>query len=403
MKPWLSVVGMGADGLDGISAVAREIIASAEVLVGGERHLAMAGNRVAERLAWARPLGDTVDAIAARRGKRVVVLATGDPMWFGIGTTLARRFARDEMIILPHIGAFSLAASRMGWSLADAATITLHGRPLDLLALHLAPQARLLILSENGQTPAQVAAFLRDRFWGPSEIAVLENLGSDAERRIDGTAASWNAGPCADLNTLAVRCIAGTDARPLSRLAGLPDDAFAHDGQLTKREVRAATLAALSPLPGQLLWDVGAGCGSISIEWMRSAHGTRAIAVERNADRRAVIARNAAALGVPGLRIVTGTAPDALAGLEAPDAIFVGGGASAQGLLDACWAALKPGGRFVANAVTVEGETALAGCRARLGGDLVRIAVSRAEPVGSMQGWRAMMPVTQWSAAKPHG
>ena len=226
MKPWLSVIGVGADGLDGVGAVARELIADAETVVGGHRHLAMFAGGGAERLSWASPLSDTVDAIEARRGRRVVVLATGDPMWFGIGATLARRFARDEMIILPHLGAFSLAAARMGWSLADAETITLHGRPLDLLALHLAPQARLLILSEDGQTPARVAAYLRDRGWGPSEIAVLENLGSDDERRVDGLAERWNAGPCADLNTLAVRCVPGPGARAWSRAPGLPDDAF---------------------------------------------------------------------------------------------------------------------------------------------------------------------------------
>jgi precorrin-6Y C5,15-methyltransferase (decarboxylating) len=402
MKPWLAVIGVGADGLDGVSAVARTLIAGAETLVGGSRHLAMIANGSAERLTWASPLIDTIDAIAERRGRRVVVLATGDPMWFGIGATLAQRFARDEMTILPHLGAFSLAASRMGWPLADVETVTVHGRPLDLLALHLAPHARLLILSEDGQTPAKVAAFLRDGGWGPSEIAVLENLGSADERRVDGIAERWNAGPCADLNTLAVRCLPAPGARPLSRAPGLPDNAFTHDGQLTKREVRAATLAALGPLRGQLLWDVGAGCGSISIEWMRSAPAARSIAVERNADRRALIAQNAAALGVPQLKIVAGTAPAALAGLEPPDAVFIGGGVSSEGLVEMCWAALKPGGRFVANAVTIEGESALAACRARFGGDLVRIAVSRAEPIGSMQGWRPLMPVTQWSAAKPH-
>jgi precorrin-6B C5,15-methyltransferase / cobalt-precorrin-6B C5,C15-methyltransferase len=402
MTPWFSIVGIGADGLDGVSSAARTLIGDAEVLVGGARHLDMVANGGAERLTWETPLSKTVEAIAARRGRRVVVLATGDPMWFGIGVTLARRFTRDEMAVLPHLGAFSLAAARMGWSLADTETITLHGRPLDLLALHLAPGMRLLILSENGKTPAQVATFLRDHGWGRSELTVLETLGGDGERAIDGVAAQWNAGPCADLNTIAVHCKPDPGTRALSRTPGLPDDAFKHDGQLTKREVRAATLAALSPLPGQLLWDVGAGCGSIAIEWMRGARSTRAIAIEKAPGRRALVAQNASALGVPKLRIVDGEAPGALDGLDAPDAVFVGGGLSASGLVERCWAALRPGGRLVANAVTIEGETAAAASRARFGGELIRIAVSRAEPVGGLQGWRPLMPVTQWSVTKAH-
>lgn len=403
MTPWLSIVGVGADGLDGLSPVARSLVERAEILVGGKRHLAMVANGAAERLTWATPLSDTVKAIKARRGRRVVVLATGDPMWFGIGVTLARHFPREEITVLPHLSAFTLAASRMGWPLADTETVTLHGRPLDLLALYLAPEARLLVLSENGETSAAVAAFLRARGWGPSELTVLENLGGGAERRVDGVAESWNAGSCADLNTLAIRCIPGPDARVLSRAPGLPDDAFVHDGQLTKREIRAATLAALAPLPGQLLWDVGAGCGSIAIEWMRAVRGARAVAIERNASRLALIARNAAALGVPKLRVIEGEAPDALAALEAPDAIFIGGGLSAPGMIDACWQKLKPGGRIVANAVTIEGESILAGSQARIGGDLRRIAVSRAEPLGGRHGWRALVPVTQWEAVKRNG
>ncbi len=403
MNPWLSIVGVGADGLHGISAIARGLIDRADVLVGGQRHLAMVADGAAERLTWATPLSDTVKAIKARRGRRVVVLATGDPMWFGIGVTLARHFPHDEMTILPHLSAFTLAAARMGWPLAETETITLHGRPIDLLALHLAPGARLLVLSENGTTPATVAAFLRARGWGASEITVLENLGGDAERRVDGVADSWNTGASADLNTLAVRCVPGPDARVQSRAPGLPDDAFVHDGQLTKREVRAATLSALAPLPGQRLWDVGAGCGSIAIEWMRAARGMQAVAIERHAARHALIARNAATLGVPRLRVIGGEAPGALAGLETPDAIFIGGGLSAPGMIDACWPRLRPGGRLVANAVTVEGESILAGWHARLGGALRRIAVSRAEPVGGRLGWRTLMPVTQWEAVKDDG
>ena len=400
MTAWLSIVGVGADGLPGLTPAARALIDSAEVLVGGTRHLGMV-NGSAERLTWETPLSRTVEAIAARRGRRVVVLASGDPMWFGIGVTLARRFPRGEIAILPHLGAFSLAASRLGWPLADVEAITLHGRPLDLLALHLSPGARLLILSENGDTPARVAAFLRDRGWGRSTITVLENLGATDERGIDGIAAQWNAGPCADLNTIAVACVADPGTRALSRAPGLPDDAFVHDGQLTKREMRAATLAALVPLPGQVLWDIGAGCGSIGIEWMRAARGSRAIAIEREPSRQALIAQNAAALGVPRLRVVAGTAPDALRDLESPDAIFIGGGLS-ETVVEFCWDGLKPAGRLAANAVTLEGEAILLDAYARRGGELSRIAIGRAGAIGGRTAFRPLMPVTQWSVTK-HG
>jgi precorrin-6Y C5,15-methyltransferase (decarboxylating) len=402
MTAWLSVIGVGADGLTGLTPAAQAMVRAAEVVVGGQRHLAMV-NGGAERLTWETPLSRTVDAIAARRGRRVVVLATGDPMWFGIGVTLARRFARDEIAILPHLSAFSLAAARMGWPLAESEALTLHGRPLDLLALHLAPGARLLVLSENGETPARVASFLRDRGWGRSAITVLENLGAADERCVAGIAAQWNAGPCVDLNTIAIACVADAGTRVLSRAPGLPDDAFVHDGQLTKREVRAATLAALAPQPGQFLWDVGAGCGSIAIEWMRAARGARAIAVEREPARQALIAQNASALGVPALRVVAGTAPDALAGLDPPDAVFIGGGLSAPTMVESCWSALKPSGRLVANAVTLDGETALAAAQARHGGELIRISISRAGAVGAHAAWRPLMPVTQWSASKADG
>ena len=401
MTPWLSIIGIGADGLDSLAPASRRLIEAAEVIVGGARHLAMVPNGAAERLSWSAPLSKTVDAIKARRGKRVVVLATGDPMWFGIGVTLARHFPRAEMIVLPHLSAFTLAASRMGWPLAETETITLHGRPLDLLALHLAPGARLLILSEDGETPSQVASFLRARGWGQSAITVLEHLGGAEERRVDGVAADWTVGPCADLNTLAVLCVPGPDARALSRVPGLPDDAFTHDGQLTKREIRAATLAALAPLPGQLLWDVGAGCGSVAIEWMRAARNARAVAIERDPSRLALIARNAAALGVPKLDIGAGEAPAALTDLAEPDAIFIGGGLSVPGLVEKCWTALKQGGRLVANAVTIEGEATLFSSQGKFGGQLTRIQISRAEPVGRFTGWQMLMPITQWTVLKP--
>ncbi len=397
--PWLTLVGIGEDGLAGLSPVARRLVDTAEVLIGGERHLAFVGSHHAERLAWRSPLTATFDDIATRRGRRVVILASGDPMWFGIGATLAGRFPPEEMTVVPHPGAFSLAASRLGWPLGEVTTLTLHARPLDRLTLHLAPGARLLVLTEDGKAPGAIAAYLTTRGWGASRLVLLERLGGSQERRLAGTAQEWSHAPGADLNTLAIDCIAGPNARPLSRIAGLPDDVFVNDGQLTKREVRAATLSALAPLPGQTLWDVGAGSGAISIEWLRAAHGARAFAVERDETRRDFILRNAATLGVPELNLVAGEAPAALGDLPAPDAVFIGGGLSVDGLVETCLKALRPGGRLVANAVTVEGEARLFALHGKHGGQLARIAVSRAEPVGAFQGWRALMPVTQWILA----
>ncbi|MEQ9491462.1 MAG: precorrin-6y C5,15-methyltransferase (decarboxylating) subunit CbiE [Alphaproteobacteria bacterium] len=395
----IAIIGIGEDGLSGLTASARALVDTAEVLVGGARHLAMIDDtHTAERLTWRSPLKDTVADIAARRDKRLVVLATGDPMSYGIGVTLGREFGRDAVTVLPAVGAFSLAAARLGWPLEDVDRITLHGRPMAMLAAFVRPGARLLVLSEDGTTPAQVAAHLSTAGYGGSEIRVMEHLGGDDEAILSGTAAEWSIGTCRDLNTIAVECIAGPDARVFSRAAGLPDDAFDHDGQMTKREVRAATLAVLAPQPNALLWDVGAGAGSVAIEWMRL--GGKAIGIERSADRIAKAAANASALGVPTLRLIHGDAPDALDGLSAPDAVFIGGGITSPGMGKLCWNMLKPGGRLVCNAVTAEGEMALTQLHTEIGGAMTRIAVSRLEPVGPYHGWRPLMPVTQFHAVK---
>jgi precorrin-6Y C5,15-methyltransferase (decarboxylating) len=319
---------------------------------------------IAERLTWQRPLTDTLAAIAARRGRRVTVLASGDPLWYGVGAVLARHFSRDEMTILPQPGAFSLAAARLGWAIADCTVLSLHARPLDTLRLHLAPHRRLLLLSDDGATPRAVARLLTELGWGPSVLTVLEHLGGPREAALGEEAQDWGERRTADLNTIALECRAGPEARPLSRLAGLPDDAFEHDGQLTKREVRAMTLAALAPLPGEALWDIGAGCGSIAIEWLRAV-------------------------------------AQAIAGLDLPDAIFVGGGIADPELVPALWDALRPGGRLVANVVSLAGERAILEWQAHHDGSLTRIAISHAEPLGAQQGWRPQLPVTQLAATKP--
>ncbi|HXP06477.1 MAG TPA: precorrin-6y C5,15-methyltransferase (decarboxylating) subunit CbiE [Stellaceae bacterium] len=401
MTAWLTIIGIGDDGLAGLAPAARALVETAEVIVGGARHLAMVPDSAADRLPWRQPFSDSIAAIAAHRGRRVVVLASGDPMWFGAGAILARRFSREAMTVLPHPGAFSFAAARLGWPIADCTTLSLHARPLDTLRLHLAEGHRVLILSEDGDTPRAVAQLLTGSGWGPSRLAVLEHLGGPAERTVEATAQDWGSRKAADLNTIALECQATPGVRGLPRLAGLPDGAFEHDGQLTKREIRAATLAALAPLSGETLWDVGAGCGSVAIEWLRGGDNLSAVAIERDPARVAMIARNAAVLGVPDLRIVNGAAPQALAGLPTPDAIFVGGGMGEPDLLPALWQALRPGGRLVANVISVEGERAVLECQARHGGSLTRLAVSRAEPLGGRHAWRRLIAVTQWAAVKP--
>ncbi len=396
---WLSIVGIGEDGLLGLSPIARSLVERAEILVGGDRHLAMLStNDPRQKLAWASPISTSVDEIIRHRGQSVCVLASGDPMCYGIGVTLTHHIPIAEMTIIPAPSAFSLACARLGWSLTATETLSLCSRPPTLLHAYLYPGARLLILSEGKHTPAIVAEMLVQRGFSDSRITVLERMGGAHERLVEGTAASWTAKELADLNAIAIECIAAPGVISLPRLPGLPDSAYHHDGQLTKREVRAITLSALAPMPGELLWDVGAGCGSISIEWMRSHPRCRAIAIEKL--RRRYIADNAAALGTPNLQIVEGIAPMILKDLPQPDAIFIGGGVTSEGLLDVCWTALKPGGRLVANVVTMEGERTLFQWHEAVGGEFTRIAIQRAEPVGKFLGWRALATVTQLAVVK---
>jgi precorrin-6Y C5,15-methyltransferase (decarboxylating) len=401
MQKWLSIVGIGEDGLSGVSPIARALIDHAEVLVGGARHLGMLPpDDAREKLTWTSPIATSIEAIVRRRGQPTCVLASGDPMCYGIGVTLTRSVSVAEMTIVPAPSAFSLAGARLGWSLTEVETLSLCGRDPALLHAVCYPEARLLVLSAGQHTPAIVAAQLTQRGFGQSHIIILERMGGAHERRVEGTAASWDAVAVADLHTIAITCIADPGVTGFSRLAGLPDTAYHHDGQLTKREVRSMTLAALAPLPGQLLWDVGAGCGSIGIEWMRSDPRCRAIAIEPHPSRLQYIADNAAALGTPNLRIIAGEAPTALKDLPPPDALFIGGGLTTENLLATCWQALPAGGRLVANAVTIESEQTLLQWHSQWGGDLIRVAIQRAAPIGKFLGWKAMAPVTQWAVVK---
>jgi precorrin-6Y C5,15-methyltransferase (decarboxylating) len=402
MTAWLTLVGIGEDGMDGLSAAARAALQGARIVFGGARHLAMLPpDIVADRRAWPTPFAEAFDQILALKGSPVCVLASGDPMLYGMGASLSRLVLAEEMHVLPAPSSFSLAAARLGWALQDAVLLTIHGRPIEGLHSHLHDGARLLILSHDGGSPAAVAKLLAERGFGPSQVTALEHMGGPKERRVDGTAADWSIAEMAALNLVAVVCHADARAKPLSILAGLPDDAYQNDGQLTKRDVRAMTLARLGPCPGEVLWDVGAGCGSIGIEWMRAHPACRAIAIEADAGRQKLIRANAQALGVPGLELVAGAAPAALAGLAMPDAIFIGGGVTEPNVLDHCWAALKPGGRLVANAVTVQSEMLLVSWRDKVGGELTRISVSQAKPLGGFDAWRAALPVTIFAATKP--
>ena len=401
MSGWLTVIGLGEEGPDALAPAARTLIAQAQVLVGGERHLAMIPDGTARRLTWRRPLTDTMDDIRAAQGQRVVVLATGDPFCFGIGTTLRRAFPDEEIVAIPAPSAFSLARARLGWSADETVDMTLHGRPLETMRAYLAPGQRLLVLSHDGTTPAQVAAQLTAVGYGASTLSVFAHMGGPDETSMSERADRWGESQVPDLNTIAIECRAEGRVKRFRGAPGLPDRAFENDGQLTKREVRVQTVSALDPRPGALLWDVGAGSGSVAIEWLLSERTANAVAVERDVDRCARIARNAAALGVPRLTVQEGAAPEALKLLPVPDAIFIGGGLTVGGLIETCWAMLAPGGTLVANAVTLAGEAVLADWCARHDGTMVRLAVSRARPVGRHLAWRPLMPVTQLALVKP--
>ena len=401
MQPWLNVVGIGDGGLGSLGATARAIVDAGEILVGGERHLAMVPDHPGERLRWRCPLEATLDELEALRGRRVVVLASGDPMCFGVGEVLLRRFDPNELRVLPAPSAFSLTCARLGWSLAQVVCLTAHSRPLANVRRHIAPGARLIVLSRDGATPDALARMLAEAGFSPSRLWVFEHLDGPAERRLDGTAAAWGTRNCGPLNTVAIECIPGPDAGIRSCAPGLPDDLFESDGMITKRDVRAATIARLAPLPRQRLWDVGAGSGAIAIEWLRAADGAQAIAVEQDAARCATIARNAESLGTPELTVVHARAPDCLPDLAAPHAVFIGGGIHEPAMLEICWRSLLSGGRLVANVVTVEGEQRLLAWQAQHGGELLRIEIARLDALGSYRAWRPSLSVTQFGAYKP--
>ncbi|MFP3494359.1 precorrin-6y C5,15-methyltransferase (decarboxylating) subunit CbiE [Pseudomonas sp. SIMBA_059] len=400
MSPWLTVVGIGEDGFKGLGRNARHALLRATRIIGGQRQLDLLPVCIrGERQVWPSPF--SLEPVLARRGEPVCVLASGDPMFYGVGASLARQVPAAELLIVPAPSSVSLAAARLGWPLQEVVTLSVVARPLAALNVHLASGVRLLVLSNDGRSPAAIASLLAESGFGPSRLSVFEHLGGASERRIDGLAADWQQASVADLNLVAIDCVASCATPRLSRLAGLPDSAFKHDGQLTKRDVRAITLARLAPVPGELLWDVGAGSGSIGIEWMRAHPSCRALAIEADEGRQGLIEHNRDALGVPGLQLVRGKAPEALRGLEAPDAIFIGGGVTRDGVLETCWQQLRPGGRLVANAVTLQSEMTLMNWRAQHGGELTRVHVAQAQPLGEFDTWRQALPITLLDVVKP--
>ena len=396
MTPWLTLIGIGEDGA--LSPAAKARLSQAALVVGGARHLALIGATAGERMEWPSPPQAVFPKILARRGERVCVLASGDPFFFGIGSLLSELVAAEEFESFPQPSAFSLAASRLGWALQDCVALSLHGRPLERIIPHLQPRARILALSWDGETPARLAALLAARGLGESRLTVFEAMGGPRERRCAALARDFTQSGVDPLNTIALEVAGVVGERVAPRAPGLPDEWFEHDGQITRREMRALTLSALAPRPRETLWDVGAGSGSVGVEWLLADPSLKAAAVERDAERCARIRRNADALGVPQLRIVEGAAPQALTGLPAPDAIFIGGGMA--GAVEPCWAALRAGGRLVVNAVTLESQAALSELSRRYGGTLVQAQFARAEPVGRFRGFRPAMPVVQWRALK---
>lgn len=401
MTPWLTVIGITEKGLAGLSTETLAYIDDAQVLVGGKRHLEKISTTTAIVIDWRDGLDAAHNKIYEHTGQRVVVIASGDPLHYGIGARLVERFGVDAIHFIPSPGAFSLAAARMGWSLPDVTCLTVHGRPLEAVNLHLYPKAKLLLLSWNGATPKALVELLAAKGFGDSRVSVLEHMDGDDENRVDGLAHNWPHDQNANLNTIAVECIAGPEAQFWSRAPGLPEAAYQQDGQITKREVRAATLAALTPLPGQTLWDVGAGSGAVGIEWMRMDTHNHAIAFEHDTTKIDIIERNAKNLGVPMLKIISGDFLDNVQNFDqSPDAIFIGGGVSDPKVLNVCWDRLSTNGRMVANGVTVEAHHALMNFNLKYSGELVRISVARSGNVGRMTALRPMMDVLQLKVTK---
>lgn len=392
--PWLTILGLGEDGPAGLTDASRAALEAAEVVMGPARHLALLPGLAAERLEWPVPFADGVPALMGYRGRRVVMLASGDPFWFGAGTVVTRELSAGEWVALPGTSCFSLAAARLGWGLEGVACLGLHAAPLSRLRPMLAPGARAVATLRDGAAVAELAAYMAGEGFGASALTVLEALGGPRERVRRVTAEGYALEDVQHPVAVAIE-VAG-DGAVLGAASGRADQWFAHDGQITKRPVRALALSALAPRPGELLWDIGAGSGSIGIEWLLSHPSLRAIGFEGHPERAARARENALRLGVDRLVIAEGRAPEVLQGQPLPDAVFIGGGLS-QALLDQLYAVLTPGTRLVAHAVTLESEAMLAMAHAAKGGSLLRVEMAESQPLGSRRGWKSAYPIVQWS------
>ena len=406
IPPQITLIGMGDDGLDSLTPKSRACLAAGDVVFASARllgHIAADPDLAhLERHPWPSPFDVHFKQFFNFEGKQIIILASGDPNWYGIGKKLNENLNPDWIETIPSVSSFSLAAARMGWALQDVEKLSLHGkRPASLLVPHLQPGRRIIALTSNGATVHEALKVLAGANCGQSTITVLENLGSSRERCFKVSSKTIEKTQISDFNIIAIECRKDPGAPLLAATPGLPDDAYVHDGQLTKRHVRAITLSGLAPAPGQLLWDIGAGSGSIAIEWMRAHPHNRAIAFEQNENRAANIALNAERLGVPGLEIITGPAPETLTGQPPPDAIFIGGAVSDLDLLHQCHDTLKAGGRLVANAVTLEGKKALIETCEKLGGELSEIAISNMTRLGARTALSPALAVLQWYAVKP--
>ncbi|MGX9350929.1 precorrin-6y C5,15-methyltransferase (decarboxylating) subunit CbiE [Shimia sp. W99] len=395
--PWLTIVGLGEDGPDGLAPASRKALDEAQVVMGAARHLSLISDLTAKTVEWPVPFADGIPQLLTHRGTPTVVLASGDPFWHGAGTTLARHLVPGEYITLPAPSTMSLAAAALGWPLEQTLTMGLHAAPFARLRPHLHHGQRALVTLRDGPSVVDFAAWLVQQGFGPTTLHVMEALGGPRQRVRYATAQTFNLSDIQHPVCLGLDIAGEGPALPLA--TGRPDDLFDHDGQITKRPVRALTLSALAPHPGEHLWDIGGGSGSISIEWLWSHPTTQATAIETDPTRAERIRANAAELGADRLTVVTGTAPDALTDLPAPDAVFIGGGLN-QTMLETVWAALPSGARLVANAVTLEAEALLALWHGDRGGDLMRIELAHAHPLGRKRGWKSAYPIVQWSVVK---
>lgn len=392
--PWLSIIGLGEDGPDGLSTASRKALQAAEIVMGPPRHLALLGETRAETVEWPVPFSDGVDQLISMRGRRVAMLASGDPFWFGAGTSVTKHLEHSEWQAFPAASTFSLAASKLGYALQDTLCIGLHAAPIEKLRPHLKEGLLTIVLLRDGDAVSELSAFLSDAGFADSQLNILEALGGPNERL--RTVFAKDALPDDITHPVCVGINVMGNGASLPLASGKPDDWFNNDGQITKRPVRALTLSALAPTAGEHLLDIGGGSGSISIEWMLTHPKNTATIIEANAERAERIKQNAARFGLTGLNVVLGKAPEAIDGVMPPDATFIGGGLS-ETLLEKLTSDLPSGTRLVANAVTLESEALLVTWQQRLGGDLLRIELSSVAPIGGKRGWKAAYPLVQWS------